>query len=76
MSLISAFILMLSAIEIGCISTGASKLIQQSKGKNNGGYSSRSKSMAMVLTGRILLCHIISLSLVIIKFNSNIMNYH
>ena len=30
---------MLSAIEIGCISTGASKLIQQSKGKNNGGYS-------------------------------------
>ncbi len=40
--LISASLLILSGIQIGCISTGASKLILQSKGKNNGGYSSRS----------------------------------
>nr|CAH0105207.1 unnamed protein product [Daphnia galeata] len=43
--------------------SGASKLILQSKGQKKAGNSSRSKSMAMVLTGRILLCHIISLSL-------------
>jgi hypothetical protein len=44
---------------------GAAKLVLQMRGKNKGGGNTkRMKSMAMVLTGRILLCHIISLSLV------------